>query len=57
MSAIRQGFLDGDAEGGNGGAEVLQTLINFCNHSHPPPENFSSVRDYLDYRWEDIANR
>ena len=57
LTAIRQGLLTGDEEEGNGGAEVLQTLIDFCNHAEPPREDFRSVRDYLDYRWEDIANR
>ncbi|KAL8729125.1 MAG: hypothetical protein Q9166_004956 [cf. Caloplaca sp. 2 TL-2023] len=57
IDAIRQGLLAGDKEEGNGGAEVLRTLINFCHHPDPPCEGFSSVRDYLDYRWEDIANR
>lgn len=56
MHEIRQGFLDGDKEdGGNAGAEVLQELIEFCRHEHP--EKFSSVREYLDYRYDDIANR
>ncbi|KAF7915160.1 uncharacterized protein EAE98_011245 [Botrytis deweyae] len=56
MHEIRQGFLDGDEEdGGNAGAEVLQELIDFCRHEHP--EEFSSVREYLDYRYDDIANR
>lgn len=57
LTAIRQGLLVGDEEEGNGGAEILQTLIDFCNHAEPPRGDFSSVRDYLDYRWEDIANR
>ncbi|KAM0156434.1 hypothetical protein ACHAQE_006405 [Botrytis cinerea] len=56
MHEIRQGFLDGDKEdGGNAGAEILQELIEFCRHEHP--EGFSSVREYLDYRYDDIANR
>ena len=57
MDAIRLGLLDGDGEGGNGGAEVLETLIDFCCHAEPPREEFSSVRAYLDYRWDDVANR
>lgn len=56
MHEIRQGFLDGDKEdGGNAGAEVLQELIDFCRHEHP--QEFSSIREYLDYRYDDIANR
>lgn len=54
MHEIRQGFLDGDKEEGNGGIEVLQKLIEFCRHPHPA--NFVSMREYLDYRFDDIAN-
>lgn len=55
MHEIRQGFLEGDEEdGGTGGAEVPQKLIEFCWHEHP--EEFSSARQYLDYRFDDIAN-
>ncbi|KAL8937593.1 MAG: hypothetical protein Q9216_004351 [Gyalolechia sp. 2 TL-2023] len=53
---IRRGLLGGDEEEGNGGAEVIENLIRFCYHVEPPREGFSSVREYLDYRWEDIAN-
>ncbi|KAL9007938.1 MAG: hypothetical protein Q9173_006887 [Seirophora scorigena] len=56
INDIRHGLLAGDKEEGNGGAEVLETLIKFLYHAAPPNEGFSSVRDYLDYRWEDIAN-
>ncbi|KAL8644291.1 MAG: hypothetical protein Q9210_007325 [Variospora velana] len=56
ISDIRTCLLACDDEEGNGGAEVLETLIRFCYHAEPPRERFSSVRDYLDYRWEDIAN-
>ena len=55
-NAIREGLLAGDEEEGNGGAEILQTLIDFCYHADAR-EEFGSVRTYLDYRWEDIANR
>ena len=44
----------GDEEEGNGGTEVLQKLIEFCNHS--TPKHFFTVREYLDYRFDDIAN-
>ena len=53
MNEIHQGFHAGDEEGGNGGAEVLQRLIEFCNHE--PPGHFSSVREYLDYRFSDVG--
>ncbi|KAL6717704.1 hypothetical protein ACLMJK_005619 [Lecanora helva] len=56
MAEMREGFLACDAKKGNGGTEVLQTLIDFCYHSKPTPGDFRGVRDYLNYRWEDIAN-
>ena len=56
MSAIRQGLLAGDEENGNGGAEIIETLIDFFNHPNPPREGFSSVRDYLDYRLQDTGS-
>jgi hypothetical protein len=54
MHEIRQGFLDGDRDEGNGGVEVLEKLIEFCRHKHPGA--FVSMREYLDYRFDDIAN-
>jgi hypothetical protein len=54
IDEIREGFLRGDSEAGNGGAQVLETLVDFCKHSYP--KDFSGVREYLDYRFEDIAN-
>ncbi|KAL9052308.1 MAG: hypothetical protein Q9206_004361 [Seirophora lacunosa] len=53
---IRHGFLASDEVEGNGGADVLETLIKFFYHAAPPHKGFSSVCDYLDYRWEDVAN-
>lgn len=57
MSALRQGLLAGDEEKGNGGAETLETLIDFFYHPIPPREGYSSVREYLNYRGEDIGCR
>ena len=54
---MRQGLLAGDEEGGNGGAAILETLVDFCLHADPPGEEFGSVRDFLDYRWGDAAVR
>ncbi|KAI9816264.1 MAG: hypothetical protein M1827_001865 [Pycnora praestabilis] len=54
MYEIQQGFLAGDEEAGNGGAEVLQNLIEFCKHQ--PPKDFTNVPEYLNYRFEDAAN-
>ncbi|KAL9020014.1 MAG: hypothetical protein Q9185_002753 [Variospora sp. 1 TL-2023] len=56
ISDIRTRLLACDDEEGNGGADVLETLISFWCHAEPSREGFSSVRDYLDYRREDIAN-
>ena len=53
----QQGFLDDDAEEGNSDAEVLQTLIESCHQAAPTRVDFSSVRDYLVFRWEDFASR
>lgn len=53
MRDLREDFLRCDAERGNGGHDVLQYLIEF--YEHPPPPQFTSVRDYLDYRFEDVG--
>ncbi|KAL8996243.1 MAG: hypothetical protein Q9169_004221 [Polycauliona sp. 2 TL-2023] len=57
IDAFRRDLLTCDNEegGGNGGAEIIETLINFCHHREPP--SFGSVREYLDYRWMDVGNR
>ncbi|KAL8840005.1 MAG: hypothetical protein Q9170_001489 [Blastenia crenularia] len=55
IDGMRHDLLAGDQEGGNGGSEVLGTLISFCHHTQPPREGFCSVRDYLDYRYADVA--
>ncbi|KAL9034012.1 MAG: hypothetical protein Q9180_005642 [Flavoplaca navasiana] len=60
IDAIRRGLLAGDGEEGNGGAEILETLINFCHRSDDPVpvrNQFGSIREYLDYRWTDVGNR
>ncbi|KAL8828405.1 MAG: hypothetical protein Q9191_002603 [Dirinaria sp. TL-2023a] len=54
MREIRKGFLESDEEGGNGGSDVLQHLIEFCHH--PPIIEHACVLDYLNYRWEDAAH-
>ncbi|KAL8866201.1 MAG: hypothetical protein Q9198_008992 [Flavoplaca austrocitrina] len=59
IDAIRGGLLAGDEEEGNGGAEILETLINFCHRSDDPVpvcNQFGSIREYLDYRWTDVGN-
>lgn len=55
LLTIREGLLRGDEEEGNGGIEVLQETIEFCRHR--PPSDFKSVRQYLDYRYEDVGSR
>ncbi|KAL8978224.1 MAG: hypothetical protein Q9205_006148, partial [Flavoplaca limonia] len=58
IDAIRGGLLGGDEEQGNGGAEILETLINFCHRPEPVSvcNQFASIREYLDYRWTDVGN-
>ena len=52
---MRCGFLSQDAKAGNGGKEVIDTFVRCLRHEPPPKEGFASVRDLLDYRYEDIA--
>ena len=54
VSEIRRGLLEQDAIAGNGGADIVAALLDFCRHS-PPATDFASVREYLDYRYEDVA--
>ncbi|KAL9577118.1 MAG: hypothetical protein Q9212_006574 [Teloschistes hypoglaucus] len=53
MRDLREGFLRCDEERGNGGRDVLRYLTEF--YEHPTPPTFTSVRDYLDYRFEDAG--
>ncbi|KAL8764459.1 MAG: hypothetical protein Q9203_007102 [Teloschistes exilis] len=53
MRDLREGFSRCDEEKGNGGRDVLKYLTEF--YEHPTPSAFKSVRDYLDYRFEDAA--
>ncbi|PPQ89747.1 LOW QUALITY PROTEIN: hypothetical protein CVT25_014192 [Psilocybe cyanescens] len=39
---------------GNGGKEVIEGLIDFCNHP-PPPKHFTTLREFLDYRIQDAG--
>lgn len=54
ISQIRLGLLQEDVRKGNGGTDVLHELIEFCRHA-PPFANFANVREYLDYRYKDVA--
>lgn len=54
IAEVHRGFLDEDSIAGNGGADVLKTLLEFSRHS-PPLHDFATVREYLDYRYVDIA--
>lgn len=51
-----QNLLDGIVSGlrANGGAEVLDRLVDFCKHA-PPQYHFQSMREYLDYRRVDVG--
>lgn len=54
LNEMREGFLRRDEEAGNAGSQIMDTLRDFCKRSYP--ERFSDVREYLDYRFHDIAN-
>lgn len=54
ISEVHQGFLQEDAVIGNGGIDVINALIDFCQHPQPKTK-FSGVREYLDYRYKDVA--
>ncbi|KAL8951635.1 MAG: hypothetical protein Q9222_002396 [Ikaeria aurantiellina] len=56
IDAFRNGLLAADQDAGNGGVEILETFVQFCNHTEPPRQGFRSMSEYLDYRWEDVAN-
>ena len=49
-----EGFRKQDAVKGNEGKEVIDRLIDFCNHM-PPKKAFTSLRQFLDYRAIDAA--
>jgi len=51
---VHRGFLEEDAKSGNGGADVITALLDFCRHP-PPVHIFASIREYLDYRYVDVA--
>ena len=55
MSEIGLDLRAEDAEEGNGGAEIIEILVRYCHL--PPPEEFTSVREYLDYRYYDVGNK
>ncbi|KEF57258.1 uncharacterized protein A1O9_05175 [Exophiala aquamarina CBS 119918] len=38
----------------NGGKDIITTLTQFFQHS-PPTTDFTDVREYLEYRYEDVA--
>ncbi|KAI4620552.1 uncharacterized protein J4E87_007240 [Alternaria ethzedia] len=54
MHATIQGLHDQDGIIGDGGAEVVARLMDFINHP-PPPTEFHSLREFLDYRIIDAA--
>lgn len=54
ISAVHHGFLSEDAIEGNGGIDVINALMDFCRHPAPRTE-WASVRQYLDYRYRDVA--
>lgn len=54
INSTVQGFKDQDKTMGNGGQEVLDRLIDFCEHV-PPQTKFATMGDYLSYRLIDVA--
>jgi hypothetical protein len=54
INIIMQDLHDEDLKGGNGGKEVIERLVDFCNHL-PPTKEFTTLREFLDYRIEDAG--
>ena len=54
ITSVVVGMRREDAIVGNGGQETIDRLVEFCRHK-PPQQEFSSLRQYLDYRRIDIA--
>jgi hypothetical protein len=54
LTEVRLGLLEQDKVAGNGGVDVLSTLTEFCKHPNPM-YTFTSIREYLDYRYRDVA--
>jgi hypothetical protein len=54
LTNLRLGLLEHDKIAGNGGVDVLSALTEFCKHPNPM-FTFSSIREYLDYRYRDVA--
>jgi len=55
INVIMQDFHDEDLKaGGNGGKEVIERLVDFFNHV-PPKKEFTTLREFLDYRIKDAA--
>ncbi|KAI9735008.1 MAG: hypothetical protein M1834_002091 [Cirrosporium novae-zelandiae] len=52
---IIQRFHTADKVAGNGGQDVIDTMLDWILHSQPE-KRFDNVREYLDYRWGDAAN-
>ena len=49
ITSIVVGMRREDAIVGNGGQETVDRLVDFCRHK-PPQKEFSTLRQYLDYR-------
>ncbi|KAH9484642.1 Fusicoccadiene synthase [Psilocybe cubensis] len=54
ITDVIQGFYEEDTKGGNGGKEVVDRMVEFINH-RPPAREFTTLREFLDYRIKDAA--
>ena len=54
ITSVVVGMRREDAIVGNGGQETIDRLVEFCRHK-PPQKEFSTIRQYLDYRRIDIG--
>ena len=54
ITSVVVGMRREDTIVGNGGQETIDRLVEFCRHK-PPQKDFSTLRQYLDYRRIDIS--
>ncbi len=54
ITSVVAGMRNEDAIVGNGGQETIDRLVEFCRHK-PPQKEFSTLRQYLNYRRIDIG--
>ncbi|PPQ78861.1 hypothetical protein CVT25_002429 [Psilocybe cyanescens] len=54
INDIMQDFHNEDLKEGNGRRDIIERLVDFCNHPSPT-KDFTALREYLDYRIQDTA--